>query len=463
MRKAAQFNPPSDASDLLALSPMAYVRTFFAEPVAFKLACLYLLFEYVRPQSIYTAMDILPWGLMTLLLGTIAVFMNEDMRGARVHGSKMVMLLIFFLHVVVTILASSYPEEGFEALPLLISWIAAYVLITWAVNTERRMMFFYFLFLLFCLKMSQHGFKSWVMAGFSFNKEGVSGAPGWFANSGEVGIQMCIFLPMSLYFVWAGWRNWTWLKRSFALLMPITAIGTVVASSSRGAVIGSAMALLWMLSKSKYRTRGLIGLAVVGVIVFLALPPEFMARFDTMGEDNSSKLRLEYWAWGWEATKDHPLLGIGYGNWIPVYSQFLIDSGIHRPPQVCHNIFIQASSELGFTGLFLVLLLIVSTFVLNARTRRVLPDAEPYRPLRLFSHGLDAGMIGFLVSAQFVTVLYYPYLWIAVALTVALHNVATKRALADGVPSATPAGRATRRRPVARTGASAPQAPRNAL
>jgi hypothetical protein len=72
-------------------------------------------------------------------------------------------------------------------------------------------------------------------------------------------------------------------------------------------------------------------------------------------------------------------------------------------------------------------------------------------------------MIGFLVSAQFVTVLYYPYLWIAVALTVALHNVATKRALADGVPSATPAGRATRRRPVARTGASAPQAPRNAL
>jgi O-antigen ligase len=405
-------------------------------------------------------MDFLPWGMLTLLIGTLSVLFSNETRGQRVYGSKLGLLSVFLLHVLVTIIASKYPEEGFAALPLLLSWIAAYVLITWAVNTERRMVFFYFLFLLFCLKMSQHGFKSWVMAGFSFNKEGVSGAPGWFANSGEVGIQMCIYLPMSLYFVWAGWHSWTWPKRAFALLMPITALGTVVASSSRGAVIGSALALLWILAKSKYRTRGFIGLAVVGMLVFMMLPPEFMARFDTMGEDNSSKLRLEYWAWGWEATKAHPLLGLGYGNWIPEYSQFLIDNGINRPPQVSHNIFIQAGSELGFTGLILVLSLIVSTFVLNARTRRILPDTDTYKALRNFSHGLDAGMIGFLVSAQFVTVLYYPYLWIAVALTVALHNVAAKRALAEIGPTALVARRGMRRR-VARPGAAAPRAPQN--
>lgn len=423
----------------MALSPRAYVRTFLSEPLPFQFACVYLMFEYVRPQSIYTAIDFLPWGLLSLAGGVVAALVHEDSR-QRVVGSKMGLLLVFFGHVMLTIFASQYPQSGYEQLSTIIGWLLAYYLITSSVNTERRMVFFYFIFLLFSLKMSQHGFRSWVSSGFSFNREGVSGAPGWFANSGEVGIQMCIFIPMSLYFIAAGWASWTWLKRSFMLLMPFTGLATVVASSSRGAVIGTAIAGLWILMKSRYRTRGFIALAIVGVIVFLSLPPEFMARFDTMGEDNSSRLRLEYWKWGWQATKDHPLLGIGYFNWLPVYTDYLAANNIHRLAQPSHNIFIQAGSELGFPGLLLVFVLIAVTFALNAGTRRVLGDAANHRTLYLFSHGLDAGMLGFLVSAQFVTVLFYPYLWIALSLTVALHNSAARLVLDEGgtVPGVRP-------------------------
>jgi hypothetical protein len=35
--------------------------------------------------------------------------------------------------------------------------------------------------------------------------------------------------------------------------------------------------------------------------------------------------------------------------------------------------------------------------------------------------GFDGGLIGFAVSGFFITVLYYPYLWVNLAMTTALH------------------------------------------
>lgn len=408
------------------LRPSAYWQVFCRESLAFKFACIYLMFEYVRPQSIYTAIDFLPYGLLSLVGGFVVVLSSPVERSARVHGSKLLLLSVFFVHVLITIFFSRFPHAGVEQLSTLIGWILAYYLITKAVNTERRFVFFYVLFLLFSLKMSQHGFRSWLASGFAFNREGVTGAPGWFQNSGEVGIQMCIFLPMSLYFMLAGWNRWSTIQRAFVLLLPLTAIGTVVASSSRGAIIGSAAALLWMLSKSQYKVRGLVALSILAAVVLVALPSQFMSRFDTMGQDHTSQLRLEYWAFGWELMKQHPFLGVGYFNWYPTYAAHLLEIGNLRSPEVCHNIFIQAGSELGFTGLALEFALVASTFVLNARTRKALNGSNSNQTLFLLSLGLDGGMIGYLISAQFVTVLYYPYQWIALALTVALHNTAVR-------------------------------------
>ena len=40
------------------------------------------------------------------------------------------------------------------------------------------------------------------------------------------------------------------------------------------------------------------------------------------------------------------------------------------------------------------------------------------------AHGLDAGLVGFLVAGFFVTVLYYPFFWIQMTMTVSLFSVA---------------------------------------
>ncbi len=74
--------------------------------------------------------------------------------------------------------------------------------------------------------------------------------------------------------------------------------------------------------------------------------------------------------------------------------------------------------------------MVVTTFVLNARTRKLAAEAGDDFLVRM-AHGFDAAMIGFLVSAQFITVLYYPYFWVGMPMTVMLYTAAREAA---GVP-----------------------------
>ena len=60
------------------------------------------------------------------------------------------------------------------------------------------------------------------------------------------------------------------------------------------------------------------------------------------------------------------------------------------------------------------------------------------------SHGLDAALIGYLACGFFVTVLYYPFFWINLAMTVALHNAAVNKLQGGG--SSIPIAAGTRAR-----------------
>ena len=42
------------------------------------------------------------------------------------------------------------------------------------------------------------------------------------------------------------------------------------------------------------------------------------------------------------------------------------------------------------------------------------------------AHGLDGALVGFLVCGFFVTVLYYPYFWINLAMTTSLYEAAKR-------------------------------------
>jgi O-antigen ligase len=395
------------------------------ESAAFWMLCAYLMFEYVRPQSVYPAIDIIPWPIITLILTVLTVFFDKSVKW--VSSTETPLFLLFFLIVLLSGVFAFRSSLSWAQIDIVINWVIVYFLIISIVNTEKRFFIFILLFLLASFKMSQHGFMTSARRGFSFADWGATGAPGWFHNSGEFAIQMTIFVPLSICFILSLQENWGRIKKLFFYLMPITGLVSVAATSSRGAQLAIAVTGAWFVLKNKLGIKALVGIAVLGIALYLFLPEEQISRIREIGQDETSLQRLAYWSFGLDVMADHPLLGIGYANWTN-YCYFINPQGVGvlAKCEVCHNIFIQAVSELGISGLSMFILMALFVFIINARTRECARQVEN-KFLIYMAHGLDGGLIGYLVSGFFVTVLFYPFFWIQMSMTVALNAIARSR------------------------------------
>lgn len=424
------------AERLYSLKPGALWTFMKRQRPSFWLICLYTMFEYVRPQQIYEWMGVIPWSKVLLFLTPLVFLVEGD--GFRAKNPLNVLMVLFSSILLLSSLNAVSPPDSFDKIQLYLNWVLVYIFVANTANTEARFLMFTGFFLLWSTKMSQHGVRTWIQNGFHFDSWGATGAPGWFENSGEFGIQMCMFFPLSIYWI-AGlrkhWKKWQLLL--FAAL-PASALGSIIATSSRGALIGVALVGFWLVLRSRYKVRALVAITVLSLVVWNLLPPEQKARFDTAGEDQTSVSRMTYWRYGIALTKQYPLLGIGYENWLSYHRNRSRFDRTYLP----HNIFIQASAEMGLVGFSALLLLMGGTLYTNYRSRKLMaPLGDRGHFLHSMTWGLDGALIGFIGSGFFITVLFYPFLWFNLAMTAALHAAARKLAVdvaAEASPSQGP-------------------------
>lgn len=262
------------------------------------------------------------------------------------------------------------------------------------------------------------------MRGFSFTSWGLIGSPGWFRNSGEFAIQMLIYGPLSLSVVISLKQYWGKYKKLFMYFAVATGFVSIIGASSRGAQLGLLAIGLVFMMKLKGGFKGLIVLMVLSYTLYQFLPEEQIQRFSDMGQDSTSLQRLAYWEVGMDVISDYPVLGIGYFNWLAyVKSIYPEGLGVYGIVQLPHNIYIQVASEQGYSGFIVFIIMVFNAFYMNFKTRKVTKELEN-RFMFTLSYGLDAGLIGYLVSGMFVTVFYYPYFWMQISMIVALHSVA---------------------------------------
>lgn len=415
---------------------MAIWQAFRRQSLGFWLLCSYFFLEYVRPQAIWPAIDVIPWSSITLVACAFAVLFRNRIR----FSTPLAGLLGLYTVILVLSTFGAYePAAAFAKWEVYVNWLLVFFLTVNLVDTEERFFVFLVLFLLWNFKMSQHAARSWALAGFAFRDWGVTGAPGWFHNSGEFGIQMTMFLPLSLYFAMSFWERLSSLKRSLLVVVVVSCVLGVIGSSSRGAYLGLAAAGFVFLLQTR-RPGAASAVLMLFLLSALVIPPEQWERFSEAGEDRTSQTRLTYWRHGIEITNRNPVLGVGFNNWLPYYRDHYPAAGLFGGHQLPHNIFVEASAELGYSGLLAFLLLIFGTVSVNRKTRRlsrILGREGGF--LRNMAFALDAALAGYLVSGFFVTVLYYPYFWVNLAMTAALHVAARRRVSGVRARSATAA------------------------
>lgn len=431
MATPSTFAPPHESHDNPDVLQDAYSlkikktwQRLREEPWYFWAFCGYILFEYVRPQTIYPILNILPWGLVTLFGAFFLRALSTEPKG--ISSPLTLPFLSFFFFAFLSACFSYYPAEAFKHYDILINWPLVLVLFIWIVTTRFRFYIVTLLFLLCSFKMAQHAAASWVLRGFSFSGWGVSGAPGFFTNAADLGVQLVIFLPMAAVFWYSFKRYWGRGWRLFIFLFPLAALAGAIGTGQRNTMLALVALGLGVILLFKHRLRNIFLVAIVAGLVWLAMPQEFKARFETAGEDNTSLSRLHYWGRGMEMYREHPWLGVGYQNWVPYYTtRYPGEQRSQWVTEVAHSTPVTLLAELGTLGTLCYYWLVLGIFFTNIKTSRLLAHLEP--PFwRLFPIALNLGLLGFLAASIFLSITYYPFLFFHAGFTAALWRIAQK-------------------------------------
>ncbi len=163
------------------------------------------------------------------------------------------------------------------------------------------------------------------------------------------------------------------------------------------------------------RTALLIAAAFSLLCVVAGLVPSVRARFASAFDVQQNSDRIFLWTRALEIIRDHPLLGIGFGNYPRVCSRYydLVDPSFPMRTWA-HNSLLSLTAETGFVGLCAVALLAFA--IVRALLVRLREGGR-------FTAGAIASACALLVVAQMHDVVYdskvmYP-LWLA--LVVGLH------------------------------------------
>lgn len=235
---------------------------------------------------------------------------------------------------------------------------------------------------------------------------------GTFLGDGnDFALSVVLLVPLSLMtFLEARGKLRKLVYLAFMLAMMAAVIGT----QSRGASLACAgmLLMMWWYSQRKWIGAIMIGLVVVGVFSFA--PDVYFERMGSIAEyqtEGSAQGRITAWKAAWQMALDNPLWGVGAGHFPVAYGVSYSSGG---PWLTAHSMYFLAMGELGFPGVLLVIFFLWGNFRLllkRIKQERHKRDGGSEDSQRMLL-ALLASLIGFSIAAAFLSVLYYPHLFV---------------------------------------------------
>jgi O-antigen ligase len=188
-----------------------------------------------------------------------------------------------------------------------------------------------------------------------------------------------------------------------------------------------------------------VALAVAGTAYYTLVTAP--VAFQTLTSSNNVSGRESLWAVAGDVVSDHPVVGVGAGNFSDVEQSYAFGStslpriDLVARGELVHNSYLQVLAELGLVGLAAFLAVIVGSLALGVRAVRTFHRAGDSQ-MELLARGIVIGTVGILVAYFFATNQYEKQLWLLLALGPALDSIA-RRAPIVRLPLHEPAPRST--------------------
>jgi O-antigen ligase len=237
-------------------------------------------------------------------------------------------------------------------------------------------------------------------------------------------------LALAMFLVWGSSHRGVRLLLVVFMAMYGVAI---VLTESRGALVALGMAVIGAaVFGGPYRGRILatiIVVAALGIGYYAILAPsEVRTRAVSTVNDNRDP-RLDSWTIARRISEDHPVLGVGLGNFTVVEASYLAGQTnlfqarkLHEIPLVAHNTFLEILAELGVIGFALFLAVLVATIVPAVKSVEAISVRSAYAALT--TRGLIVACLVLLTAYFFVSATYAKHLWLLLGILAAVTNVA---------------------------------------
>jgi O-antigen ligase len=373
---------------------------------------LYLALLYLRPQEFVEAMRAKPimLALALLVLGTLLI--HNAMRKNRILAFDLrqgVFMLVFFAVIVMSQLQRLYLEGARMAfdsfLPVFILFFMIINLVSSFAEMKRTyLMLFAMTVFLAANGILQH-YRGFDIAG----QTAFDGRIRWigiFEDPNDLGLAILSFTPFALLKLWGkgvALRD----RVGYTVILGIL-LYALYLTNSRGTFIGLLAVLGYVFCRRWGLVRGLLVAAALGAVAFVAGPSRLA---DMSVSEESASGRVVAWAQGLELLKWRPVLGVGYGSFTEYH------------PLTAHNSVVLCMAELGLVGLYVWMLLIVTSFHEAFAVERRARDGE----YAFYAQVLQLSLIGFFAAAFFLSRTYNEVLFIVLALCTILSRFGRER------------------------------------
>jgi putative inorganic carbon (HCO3(-)) transporter len=386
-----------------------------------------IFFEYARPASYFPPLGILPLNSMLPLLLFVVSFFAPGLRSWQdIRKDRMwVWPFIFVAAVLVSMSWASVQTYAFNTFKLILGYLFLFIMIVRIVTTMERLRGVFLTLIVahvFLIIMNPDVVTD------PNTRHYISGAT-FLGDGNDFSMSLCILIALAIELALR--ERAKWKRMAYWGLLGIVMLA-IIGTQSRGASLGlgAVLGYLWWRSPRKAVGIAAISVAVVGLLFYA--PSIYFQRMGTLAntqEEGSAQGRIMAWKAGTRMAMGN-VLGVGAGNFPNNFPKYRSADAPVRW-MTAHSMYFLILGELGVLGLLMWLKLLLGNIFSNNRLRKRLENSEKaatpmfkanIRTLDM----LNASVIGMIVAGAFLSVTYYPHIFMVTSLLISARVILSK-------------------------------------
>jgi putative inorganic carbon (hco3(-)) transporter len=248
---------------------------------------------------------------------------------------------------------------------------------------------------------------------YSFLVAGEDRAHGPLEDANDYAFVLAVTVPLALYRLRSATGS---LQRALGTLALLAMFAAILASFSRSALVGLAVAGAWAAATRRLPLRWAVlavaGLAAVALVSYLLQPERVQTALLEKRQVAQGNVDQRLLAWGvaFEEFRSSPVLGVGPGNFEARFAEFALSPNPDEGAIAAHNAYLSVLAELGGPGIGLFVAYLAVAW---SRLRRRFPGDPDADALQ---SALAGAFLVAMVGALFLTEQFYAPLWLLPAL-----------------------------------------------